>query len=148
MTDDNQRIWDGLLIGAWSLDGVIMHQLVNRFVHKTSPILIKLGDLKRINRWLDSLELKRYPSESHDLFIPVRAFVALHSNSLSAYLWHENSSHALGLKHINNFNWTNVRPKALKDRTVEKARVKRGVRSTRFIELRKLDHRHDWKTVK
>jgi hypothetical protein len=146
--EELQAIWDEELIASWENFGKCMH-LVYRFTERASPILKKLGDIRRMVAWISTLELKRCPwtTSAYPWNIQVRAFVAEHSPGLTNALYNENIDNKDILKCIGNYWWIT---KGIKDRKREKEtkdELERK-RTTRFISLRAGDKNHDWKTVK
>jgi len=79
--------------------------------------------------------------------MPVRAFVANHSDQLSSYLWDTDFNTDLVAEHIDNFKWYKKR-KVDKAHQAMKQKEKRRLKSTRYISARASDKRSDWNTTK
>lgn len=152
--EEIQRIWDEQLIFAWSKYST-MRAPIYGFTKRAAPILYRLADLRRMLKYIASLNLKRCPwiteKEGKITTYPwkcqARAFVADHSPQLSGAMWSEKFDNNDIIDNIDNYKW-------FKKASVNKARDKetrdemRRKRTVRSVSMRAGDKNHDWSTVK
>jgi hypothetical protein len=143
--EEMQEIWDLNLIHCWRAEARTGNLLV-RFMHEVSPILLKIRAFDQIFEYANS-KLRTRTMDVSETNMPVRAFIANHSDQLSSYLWDNEFNPELVAEHIDNFKWFKAR-KADKNQSAMKQAEKRRVQGTKFISLRACGKNHDWATVK
>ncbi len=140
-----QEMWDINLIRCWKSNSST-NKLIIDFISDVAPIFLKIRTFYQLLDYANQ-KLRVRTLAIHEIKMPVRAFVANHSDQLSSYLWDTDFNTDLVAEHIDNFKWYKKR-KVDKAHQAMKQKEKRRLKSTRYISARASDKRSDWNTTK
>ena len=121
-----QKSWDTSLIECWVCERDVL-QLIQAFIAREAPILLKMGDYQRMKEYIGTLGLNRcfWPIKDgySDVYwnLPIRAVIAKCSPQLNNYLWQEQSDPMTALENIDNFKWRHYKRSRAADKASSRA---------------------------